>query len=114
MSLIFENLCSNNNFDKNEETEQDIGNCKEDFVPLKILYKDKDEQQKSISLYNYYKIQYHRDIKAKNQPLIIAENNFPKNQKLLGSNAIPKDKKPSFTIEYSYFCNTDFIYFLFL
>ena len=52
-----------------------------------ILYKDKDEQQKSISLYNYYKIQYHRDIKAKNQPLIIAENNFPKNQKLLGSNA---------------------------
>lgn len=43
MSLIFENLCSNNNFDKNEETEQDIGNCKEDFVPLKILYKDKDE-----------------------------------------------------------------------
>ena len=50
MSLIFENLCSNNNFDKNEETEQDIGNCKEDFVTLKILYKDKDEY------YQYLKV----------------------------------------------------------
>ena len=43
MSLIFENLCSNNICDKNEETEQDIGNCKEDFVPLSLLYKDKNE-----------------------------------------------------------------------
>jgi len=42
MSLIFENLFSNNTFDKKEEEELDIGNCKEDFAPLKILYKDKD------------------------------------------------------------------------
>jgi len=42
MSLIFDNFCSDYNFDKKEEEEQDIGNCKEDFIPLKILYKDKD------------------------------------------------------------------------
>jgi serine/threonine protein kinase len=57
MSLIFENLCSNNICDKNEETEQDIGNCKEDFVPLKILYKDKDEY------YQYLKVKSKKNTK---------------------------------------------------
>ena len=51
-----------------------------------ITYKDNDGLPKTIPLINYYKIQYHIDIKSKNQPLIIAENNFQKNQKSLLSN----------------------------
>ena len=51
-----------------------------------IKCKDKDGFEKTISLINYYKIQYNVDIKSINQPLIIAENNFQKNQKLLSSN----------------------------
>ena len=43
-----------------------------------IKCKDKDGFEKTISLINYYKIQYNVDIKSINQPLIIAENNFQK------------------------------------
>ena len=45
-----------------------------------ITYKDKDGLKTTIHLINYYKNQYNINIKDKNQPLIIAENNFLKNQ----------------------------------
>ena len=51
-----------------------------------INYKDKDGKTISIPLSNYYKIQYQLEIKNKNQPLIVAENNFNKNKNLLPSN----------------------------
>jgi len=51
-----------------------------------INYKDKDGRIKTIPLYNYYKIQYKIEIIDKNQPLIIADNNFLEKQKLLPSN----------------------------
>ena len=56
-------------------------------VNTTIAYKDKDGRINTISLINYYKNQYLIDIKDKNQPLIIAENNFNKNQKLSSSNS---------------------------
>ena len=45
-----------------------------------ISYKDKNGLKTTIHLKNYYKIQYNIDIKDKNQPLILAENNSQKNQ----------------------------------
>ena len=55
------------NFDKNP-------------INTNISYKNKEGTKIDISLSNYYKIQYHIEIKDKNQPLIVAENNFQKNQ----------------------------------
>ena len=51
-----------------------------------IKYKDKDGKTISIPISNYYKNQYQLEIKNKNQPLIVAENNFLKNKNLLPSN----------------------------
>ena len=56
-------------------------------VNTTMSYKDIDGLQKTISLINYYKMQYQIEIKEKNQPLIIAENNFIKNQKSLQTNS---------------------------
>ena len=60
---------------------QDI-NFEQNPCNTDITYKDKDGLKTTIHLINYYKIQYNINIKDKNQPLIIAENNFQKNQTL--------------------------------
>ena len=48
-----------------------------------INYKDMSGLKRTISLINYYKLQYQLDIKEKNQPLIIAENKALNGKKLL-------------------------------
>ena len=58
---------------------QDI-NFEQNPCNTDITYKDKDGLKTTIHLINYYKTQYNINIKDKNQPLIIAENNFQKNQ----------------------------------
>ena len=55
-------------------------------VNTNIGYKDKDGRKKTITLINYYRIQYQMEIRDKNQPLIIADNNFLKNQRSLPPN----------------------------
>ena len=60
-------------------------NFEKNPINTSINYKDKDDSTRTINLFNYYKIQYQIEIKDKSQPLIIAENNFLKNQKLLPS-----------------------------
>ena len=51
-----------------------------------INYKDKEGKKTTIPLFNYYKNQYQIDIKTKEQPLLLAENNFTKNKNLLPQN----------------------------
>ena len=55
-------------------------------INTSINYKDKDGLIKTKTLFDYYKIQYQLEIKDKNQPLIIADNNFLEKRKLLQSN----------------------------
>ena len=46
-----------------------------------IRIKEKDGVKKTVSIVYYYKNQYNIDIKYRSQPLLIAENNNPKNKK---------------------------------
>ena len=59
-----------------------------------IKVKDSNGIKKNISIINYYKNQYNVNIKDKTQPLLIAENNFLNNKKLLPpnkSNKVPNE-----------------------
>ena len=61
-------------------------NCNRTPQNTDITVKDKNGVKKTVSIINYYKIQYGIDIEQKNQPLLVAENTNQKNKKLNSNN----------------------------
>ena len=63
-----------------------------------ITIKDNNGVKKTVSIINYYKIQYGINIEQKNQPLLVAENTNTKNKKLSSNNKEVAPKEDDYVI----------------